>query len=191
MNSATAAAIPRSELTIRGLVIGGSAVLLIVGGAIPPHTASTESASDTHSSTTSSQTHETKTASPTPTPTPTPVIAQLTDYSTSPFASAQVALQAAGITVSLQTADGQAAPADWTGWTVSRESPAAGTPLYAGSTVVLYLSPPVVAPVPLVQVPAAPADHGGATALCKDGSLSYSAHRQGTCSHHGGVAVWY
>jgi hypothetical protein len=29
------------------------------------------------------------------------------------------------------------------------------------------------------------------TALCKDGTLSYSAHRSGTCSHHGGVAQWY
>jgi hypothetical protein len=31
----------------------------------------------------------------------------------------------------------------------------------------------------------------GATAMCRDGSPSYSAHRSGTCSHHGGVAVWY
>jgi len=31
----------------------------------------------------------------------------------------------------------------------------------------------------------------GATARCRDGSLSYSQHRQGTCSWHGGVAVWY
>ena len=30
----------------------------------------------------------------------------------------------------------------------------------------------------------------GATAICRDGSCSYSAHRQGTCSHHGGVAKW-
>ncbi|MFF0561641.1 DUF3761 domain-containing protein [Streptomyces sp. NPDC004266] len=30
----------------------------------------------------------------------------------------------------------------------------------------------------------------GATAQCNDGSYSYSAHRRGTCSHHGGVAVW-
>ncbi|MFH8223914.1 DUF3761 domain-containing protein [Streptomyces sp. NPDC018057] len=30
----------------------------------------------------------------------------------------------------------------------------------------------------------------GATAQCRDGSFSYSAHRRGTCSHHGGVAVW-
>lgn len=28
------------------------------------------------------------------------------------------------------------------------------------------------------------------TARCRDGSYSYSAHRSGTCSHHGGVAVW-
>jgi hypothetical protein len=29
------------------------------------------------------------------------------------------------------------------------------------------------------------------TALCRDGQLSYSATRSGTCSHHGGVAQWY
>ena len=28
------------------------------------------------------------------------------------------------------------------------------------------------------------------TAECSDGSISNSAHAQGTCSHHGGVAVW-
>ena len=32
---------------------------------------------------------------------------------------------------------------------------------------------------------------GGPTAQCKDGTYSYSQHHQGTCSHHGGVAVWY
>ncbi|WP_232247353.1 DUF3761 domain-containing protein [Kitasatospora azatica] len=31
----------------------------------------------------------------------------------------------------------------------------------------------------------------GATALCNDGTYSFSAHHQGTCSSHGGVAVWY
>jgi uncharacterized protein DUF3761/SH3 domain-containing protein len=30
----------------------------------------------------------------------------------------------------------------------------------------------------------------GATARCRDGSYSFSQHRRGTCSHHGGVAVW-
>ena len=32
-----------------------------------------------------------------------------------------------------------------------------------------------------------PAD---ATALCRDGSYSFSKNRCGTCSHHGGVAKW-
>lgn len=31
----------------------------------------------------------------------------------------------------------------------------------------------------------------GATAKCRDGTLSYSRNRRGTCSWHGGVAVWY
>jgi nucleoid-associated protein YgaU len=30
----------------------------------------------------------------------------------------------------------------------------------------------------------------GATAQCKDGSYSYSQHRSGTCSGHGGVKTW-
>lgn len=29
-----------------------------------------------------------------------------------------------------------------------------------------------------------------ATAICKDGTFSYSATRSGTCSHHGGVRTW-
>jgi uncharacterized protein DUF3761 len=30
----------------------------------------------------------------------------------------------------------------------------------------------------------------GATALCRDGTFSYSANRRRTCSQHGGVAQW-
>lgn len=30
----------------------------------------------------------------------------------------------------------------------------------------------------------------GATAKCKDGTYSFSQHRKGTCSHHGGVMEW-
>lgn len=41
---------------------------------------------------------------------------------------------------------------------------------------------------PLTETKSAPA---GASARCRDGSLSYSQSRRGTCSHHGGVAVWY
>ncbi|MFL5964504.1 MAG: DUF3761 domain-containing protein [Gaiellaceae bacterium] len=35
-----------------------------------------------------------------------------------------------------------------------------------------------------------PPDAAGATALCVDGTYSYSEHASGTCSHHGGVARW-
>jgi Protein of unknown function (DUF3761) len=28
------------------------------------------------------------------------------------------------------------------------------------------------------------------SAVCRDGSLSYSAHRSGTCSSHEGVSKW-
>jgi hypothetical protein len=37
------------------------------------------------------------------------------------------------------------------------------------------------------EAPTAPA---GATAKCNDGTYSFSAHRSGTCSRHGGVATW-
>ncbi|WP_036665163.1 DUF3761 domain-containing protein [Paludibacterium yongneupense] len=30
----------------------------------------------------------------------------------------------------------------------------------------------------------------GASARCRDGSYSFSKHRSGTCSRHGGVALW-
>jgi hypothetical protein len=38
-----------------------------------------------------------------------------------------------------------------------------------------------------VKSPTVPA---GATAKCRDGSYSFSLHASGTCSGHGGVAVW-
>jgi hypothetical protein len=38
-----------------------------------------------------------------------------------------------------------------------------------------------------VHAPSAPA---GATAKCRDGTYSFSRHASGTCSHHGGVAIW-
>ncbi|AEW93481.1 hypothetical protein SCATT_11100 [Streptantibioticus cattleyicolor NRRL 8057 = DSM 46488] len=31
----------------------------------------------------------------------------------------------------------------------------------------------------------------GATAKCKDGTFSFSAHFSGTCSHHRGVRYWF
>jgi hypothetical protein len=31
----------------------------------------------------------------------------------------------------------------------------------------------------------------GPTAICRDGTYSYSANHRGTCSHHKGVRTWY
>jgi hypothetical protein len=43
----------------------------------------------------------------------------------------------------------------------------------------------------LVAIPAlAASPPPGATALCRDGTYSYSLHHSGSCSHHGGVAAW-
>lgn len=62
--------------------------------------------------------------------------------------------------------------------------------------------PPGPAPVPqpktyvnssgnTVQSPTVyPSAPAGATAKCVDGTYSFSQHRQGTCSHRGGVAEW-
>ncbi len=55
---------------------------------------------------------------------------------------------------------------------------------------------PRVAPAPaphaaVVGQNTHPGGPNGATAKCKDGTLSTSAHRSGTCSRHGGVAQWY
>ena len=42
----------------------------------------------------------------------------------------------------------------------------------------------VRSPVVSAQAPS------GASAECRDGSFSFSEHRRGTCSHHGGVKRW-
>ncbi|AOY74211.1 hypothetical protein ARZXY2_4712 (plasmid) [Arthrobacter sp. ZXY-2] len=74
-------------------------------------------------------------------------------------------------------------------------APADPAPAQAAVPAPAVQAPPAPAPAPAPAAPApaapAPAPGGGATALCNDGTLSYSATHRGTCSHHGGVAVWY
>jgi hypothetical protein len=41
------------------------------------------------------------------------------------------------------------------------------------------------------SIPTNASGPAGATALCRDGSYSYSKTHTGACSHHGGVAKWY
>lgn len=48
----------------------------------------------------------------------------------------------------------------------------------------------VAVAVVVVSGPAAGSAAAGPTARCRDGTYSYSQHRSGTCSHHGGVAQW-
>jgi Protein of unknown function (DUF3761) len=45
-------------------------------------------------------------------------------------------------------------------------------------------------PPPSRSAPAAKAAPGQPTAKCKDGSMSFSTHHSGACSHHGGVGQW-
>jgi Protein of unknown function (DUF3761) len=42
-------------------------------------------------------------------------------------------------------------------------------------------------PPPLPAPPSGPSAPAGATAVCNDGTYSFSQHRRGTCSYHGGV----
>lgn len=50
---------------------------------------------------------------------------------------------------------------------------------------------PATSAVPVPPLPTSgPVVPTGATARCRDGTYSFSAHRRGTCSRHGGVAAW-
>jgi serine/threonine-protein kinase len=64
-------------------------------------------------------------------------------------------------------------------------SPTPPTPPVAVATAA---PAPVVAPPP--QSPYAAATAAGASAVCADGTWSYSKTRSGTCSSHGGVHWW-
>lgn len=48
---------------------------------------------------------------------------------------------------------------------------------------------PTATPLPYVP-PAQPTHPPGVTALCEDGTYSYSQTSRGTCSGHGGVLIW-
>jgi Protein of unknown function (DUF3761) len=48
-------------------------------------------------------------------------------------------------------------------------------------------SPAAAQPTTPTPTPPSPS---GPTAICNDHTVSFSLHRSGTCSHHGGVAEW-
>ena len=129
---------------------------------------------------------------PTPSPTPVPITHVIQDLSTLSGTDAVAALQAANISTVFKSTDGSTIT-DTTGWAFQSQDVPAGNSVAEGSTVTLTFAPPPPPPPAPVVAPPAPAvdDHGGATALCRDGTPSFAAHHQGACSHHGGVAVFY
>lgn len=85
--------------------------------------------------------------------------------------------------ISLSTAQ-HAITGNW--WIAYNTYDAAPAPAPAPAT---HAAPPPPAPPVSTTVAAGPP--AGATALCNDGTYSYSTHHRGTCSHHGGVATFY
>lgn len=69
-------------------------------------------------------------------------------------------------------------------------------PVRSGGSPIIYQPTPtnlVILPTPdyvLESEPTSAGGGGGPTALCWDGTYSYSQHRRGTCSWHGGVREW-
>jgi serine/threonine-protein kinase len=64
-------------------------------------------------------------------------------------------------------------------------------PTHVASPAANLSAPPVSEPAaPVAKDPYAAAKAAGATAVCADGTWSYSKNRSGTCSHHGGVHWW-
>jgi hypothetical protein len=91
-----------------------------------------------------------------------------------------------GNTISLTRAQGAGAPNTQSAPTVRTSEPTAkAAPAPAsGRSYVNVDGERVPSPVFSDSAPA------GASARCRDGSYSFSRHRQGTCSYHGGVASW-
>ena len=83
----------------------------------------------------------------------------------------------------LQTTDSVAASATQTQTAIQRRRTT--SPPVSGRSYVNVDGVRVPSPVFSDTKPA------GATARCRDGSYSFSQHRQGTCSHHGGVSEWF
>lgn len=78
----------------------------------------------------------------------------------------------------------------------TERAPAAATPSRSTTTTTSRTqsssSAVTVTPEPSTQVttPAVQEHPPGATAICRNGTYSYSQNRRGTCSHNGGVAQW-
>lgn len=150
------------------------------------------------------------TATPTPTPTPTPVVTTelVTEDAVIPYGSATVDSSTLAQGTDQVTTAGVNGVTTTTFEVTKTDGVETGRhqvkqevttpPVEQVTTHGTYVAPAPApapaapaAPAPVQQAPAPAVPASGPTALCNDGSPSFSAHRQGTCSHHGGVAVWY
>lgn len=169
-----------SALLGTGIVLAGAVTLLLGGCASPPSApglvaATTSTVAKTTSAPTTSPKPATTTAAPTPlttttTATPTPLTTTTTSAAP-PAAAAPVA----------------PAPIASPPPTTAYQPPAAAVPAQPICGDDSYLNSDNQCVHRPQSAPAAPP---GATARCTDGTYSYSQHRSGTCSHHGGVAAW-
>ncbi len=100
-----------------------------------------------------------------------------------------------------QTASETAAPLETVAPTVARTplptrlptappTPAPTSPPPAAPSYTQPPAAPAPSSAPAPSDPYASATAAGASAVCADGSWSYSQHRSGTCSSHGGVHWW-
>ena len=160
----------------------------------------------------------TSSPTPTPTPTPTPVVTTrtVTETVAIPFTSTTVQSATAAKGTSAVTTAG-ANGVETKTWTVtSTDGVETGrtlvsddvttAPVAQVTTVGTYVAPPAPAPAPaatctngtyvnsagatVCRPEVSSSAPSGATAKCGDGTYSFSQSRRGTCSRHGGVAVW-
>ena len=157
----------------------------------------------------------THTATPTPTPTPTPVVTseEVVETARIPFGvttvqSATVAQGTSSVTtpgtdgVTTKTYSVTYTDGVETRRTLQSER-VTTPPVTQVTTVGTYVAPPApaapsctngtyvnTAGATVCRPEAASSAPAGATAKCGDGTYSFSQSRRGTCSSHGGVAVW-
>lgn len=65
------------------------------------------------------------------------------------------------------------------------ETAVRAVPTLAPTSTPLPTNPPAIVPPPATSHPA------GTSGKCVDGTYTSAAHKQGACSHHGGVAEWW
>jgi len=170
----------KQKLAIAFSVFIAGVFLVDVIGALVSHTTRTTTVSVSRASAalsaTASPSATASTAAPSPSPSPTtapPTSAAPTTQAPAPAPTTVAAAPVAPTTHAAAPAPPQAAPAP----TTAAAAPAGSCAPHTTGTCGWDAGVPPQA--------------SGETATCYDGTVSYSAHFSGTCSHHHGVEYWY